>query len=219
MNTKIKILLAESHKILCESLRISFEKHGDIEVIAQAEDGLKAVQLARELKPDVVLIDITLTGLNGIEATRQIISEVPGAKVIALTKNCDSQSVSGMLRAGASGYLIKDCGFEELADAIRAVMTGQIYLSPRITGIVVQELVQQSSKANRGGLSALTPRERQVLQLLAEGKTTRQIALPLKMSVKTVETHRSNIMKKLRVSNIAELTKFAIREGLTTLEA
>ena len=214
----IRILLADNRKIFCESLRISFEKHGDLQIIAEADDGVKAVQLSRELKPDVLIIDTRLSGLNGIETTRQIISEMPGVKIIALTRDCNRRSVTGMLRAGASGYLLTECGFEELIEAIHSVIGGQIYLSPKIMRIVVQEFLCALSEEHHAASSVLTPRQRQVLQLLAEGKSTKEIALPLNMSVKTVETHRANIMRKLGFNSMAELTKFAIREGLTSLE-
>ncbi|GAI21506.1 unnamed protein product, partial [marine sediment metagenome] len=160
----------------------------------------------------------TMPDLNGVEAARQIVSEFPDVKIIALSMHSDSLFVTEMLRSGASGYLLKDCAFEELARAIRTVVAGKTYLSPSISGVVVDDYLHRLSKANFSGLEVLTYREREVLQLLAEGKSTKQIALKLHISVKTVETHRRQIMNRLDIHTVAELTKYAIRKGLTSLE-
>ncbi len=215
----IRILLAESNKILRETLRISFEKRNDdMEIIAEAEDGSTAVKLVEELKPDVVIMGCALPELNGIDATRRIISKFPDIKVVALSMHTDRRSVSGMLKAGASGFLIRNCSFGELCQAIRDVFAQKIYLSPEIMTIVVQEFVGIVSRKDYVPFSFLTPKEHEVLKLLVEGKTAKQIASALKVNVKTVETHKLQLMNKLGVRNIAELTKFALREGLTSLE-
>ncbi|MCD6302422.1 MAG: response regulator transcription factor [Anaerolineae bacterium] len=213
-----KIILADDHKIMREGLRTLLEKEPGIEVIGEAKTGREAVRLARELLPDVVIIDIGMPDLNGIEATRQILAKFPSIKVIALSMHSDKRFVTGMLSAGASGYLLKDCAFEELAYAIRTVAANQIYLSAGITGTVIKDYVRHLSPKDLSPQPILTDREREVLQLIAEGQTTNQIASSLYVSVKTVETHRQHIMKKLDINSIAELTKYAIREGMTSLE-
>ncbi len=210
----IGVLLADDHRIIRQGLRSLLEKQPDMEVVAEAENGRTAVQLARRLSPDVVVMDIAMPDLNGIEATQQIIAEAPGVKIVALSMHSDKRFVARMLKAGASGYLLKDCAFEELARAIRTVAVNQIYLSPGIAGVVVEDFVRHVSETD----SSLTPREREVLQLLAEGSSTKEIAARLQVSVKTVETHRRHIMEKLDIHTIAELTKYAIRQGLTSLE-
>jgi DNA-binding NarL/FixJ family response regulator len=163
-------------------------------------------------------MDVSMPDLNGIEATRQIVAEVPKVKVLALSMHSDSQFVSEMLTAGVSGYLLKDCAFEELTRAIYAVYKNQSYLSPSIAHMVIKDYVQQQSTDEASASSILTAKEREVLQLIAEGRTTKQIASSLHVSVKTIETHRKKIMEKLNIHSVAELTKFAIRQGLTSLE-
>lgn len=213
----IKILVADDHKVMREGLRTLIEKQPGMEVIAEAENGRMALKLIKKLSPDIAIMDIAMPDLNGIEATRQIVAEAPGTKVIALSMHSDRQFVTRMMSAGASGYLLKDCAFEEVARAIRSVMARQIYLSPEIVSIVVKAFLRRSEPSD-SMLSVISPREREVLQLIAEGKTTKQIALRLHISAKTVDTHRRNIMDKLDIHSIAELTKYAIREGLTFLE-
>jgi DNA-binding NarL/FixJ family response regulator len=213
----IKIILADDHRIIREGLRALLEKEPGVEVIAEAADGRTTVKLCRELVPDVVIMDITMPDLNGIEATHQILTEMPEIKVIALSMHSDKRFVSEMLNAGALAYLLKDAAFEELSDALRAVNSNQFYLSAQLEGLkdylgrVRTTQVFESSPT-------LTTREREVLQLLAEGKTTHQIASSLCLSGKTVAAHRTQIMNKLGLKSIAELTKYAIREGLTALE-
>ena len=214
----IRILLADDHKITRQGLRSLLDKEFDMEVVAEAEQGRTAVRLVRELSPQVVIMDVTMPDLNGVEAARQIVSEFPDVKIIALSMHSDSLFVTEMLRSGASGYLLKDCAFEELARAIRTVVAGRTYLSPCIFGVVVNDYLHRLSKADFSGSEVLTDREREVLQLLAEGKSTKQIALKLHISVKTVETHRRQMMDKLDIHTVAELTKYAIRKGLTSLE-
>jgi two-component system response regulator NreC len=212
-----RILLADDHKIIREGLKALLEKAPDMEVIAEAQDGLTAVRLSQKLKPDVVIMDIGMPDLNGIEATRQILAQYRNIKVVALSMHSDRRFVLQMLEAGASGYLLKDSAFEELISSIHTVMSNHPYLSPKITDVVIKEYLYSMSRTETTVFRVLTAREREVLQLLAEGKATKQIASALNVSVKTVETHRQQIMEKLDLHSVAELTKYAIREGLTTL--
>ncbi|MCL5036078.1 MAG: response regulator transcription factor [Chloroflexi bacterium] len=212
----IRIILADDHEIIREGLKALLEKQHDMEVVGEAEDGRTTVRLTKELKPDVVIMDITMPDLNGIEATRKIMSEIPNVKVVALSVHSDKRFVMEMFKAGASGYLPKDCAFSELAVAVRAVVAGQSYLSPKVADIVIKDYVSNRTKSEPSVFSMLTNREREVLQLLAEGNTTKEIASLLNISDKTVETHRRQVMNKLDIHNVAELTKYAIREGLTS---
>ena len=214
----IKILLADDHRIVRQGLRSLLETEADMEVIAEAEDGLVLLGLVQEMLPDIVIMDVAMPNLNGIEATRQIIGTAPSIKVLALSMYSDRQFVIGMLSAGASGYLLKDCAFEELIQAIRVVAANRTYLSPGITDIVVKEYLHHLEKTSFSAFFVLTAREREVLQLLAEGRTVGEIARDLCLSVKTIETHRQHIMNKLNVHSIARLTKYAVSEGLTSLE-
>jgi DNA-binding NarL/FixJ family response regulator len=216
----MRILLADDHQIVLEGLRSLLQQNEEMEVVAEAKDGRSAVQLARELQPDVVVMDVGMPGLNGIEATRQITSREPDAKVVALSMHSDRRFMGEMLKAGAKGYLLKDGAFEELATAIRSVMSNKVYLSPRIADVVVDDYVRRtpSQGSDTSAFAKLTPREREVLQLMAEGRATKEIAMDLKVSIKTVETHRRQIMEKLNIHSVAELTKYAIREGLTSLD-
>ena len=215
----IRVLIADDHKIMLAGLRSLLEKQTDFEVVGEADNGRKAVQMAQEKKPDVVVMDVSMPDLNGIEATTQIIESLPETRVIALSMHSDKRFVMGMLRAGASGYLLKDCASQELANAIVQVAGGKKYLSPEITGVVINDfLLGDSSEDVAIAASQLSPREREVLQLIAEGWSTKQIASHLYVSIKTIETHRRQIMKKLDLHSIADLTKYAIREGLTSIE-
>jgi DNA-binding NarL/FixJ family response regulator len=215
----IRVLIADDHKIMLAGLRSLLEKQTDFDVVAEAENGRKAVQVAQEKKPDVVVMDVSMPDLNGIEATKQIIESLPETNVIALSMHSDKRFVMGMLRAGASGYLLKDCASQELATAIRQVAGGKKYLSPEITGVVIDDfLLGAQIEEAATATSLLSPREREVLQLIAEGWSTKQIASHLYVSIKTIETHRRQLMKKLNLHNIADLTKYAIREGLTSIE-
>jgi two-component system response regulator NreC len=214
----IRILLADDHKITRQGLRSLIDENDDMEVIAEAENGRDAVELAGQLKPDVVIMDVSMPDLNGVEATRQIIQDNPQMRIIALSMHSDTLFVSEMLKSGASGYLLKDCAFEELEQAIRTVTESKAYLSPSISGIIVEDYLHRLSKAEQSTAEVLTDREREVLQLIAEGQSTKQIALKLHISAKTVETHRRQIMNKLDMHTVAELTKYAIRKGLTALE-
>lgn len=215
----IKVILADDHKIVLEGLRNLLDKRPDVEVVADAGDGRSTVELARKLCPDLVVMDVTMPDMNGIDATRRILSENPQIKVIGLSMHSDRRFVVEMLKAGASGYLLKDCAFEELANAIDTVMKNQIYLCPPIAKTVTEDYLHRIAPTNGSSVyTVLTSREREVLKLLSEGKTTKQIAYVLGLSVKTVETHVQKVMRKLGLHTIAELTKYAIREGLTSLE-
>ena len=213
-----KILLADDHKIIRDGLCSLIEKQPGIEVVAEAENGRAAVKLARRLKPDVIIMDLNMPDLNGIDAARQIIAELPDTKIIVLSMHADRQFVVGALQAGASGYLLKDCAFEELARALQTVLKRQTYLSPGIAGTVVKDYLEQLCTIESAIEAALTPREREVLQLIAEGRSTKETADRLNVSIKTIESHRRNIMEKLNIHSTAELTKYAIRKGLTSLE-
>ncbi|MDM8515363.1 response regulator transcription factor [Desulfobacterales bacterium HSG16] len=211
----IRIILADDHKIIRDGLRSLIENQMGMEVIAEAKDGRTAVALTRRHQPDIVIMDISMPGLNGIEATRQITSESLSFKVIALSMHTDRRFVQDMFKAGVSGYLLKDCAFEELNRAIISVMSGQTYLSPMIASVVIDDYVLQVPENKDKKFHLLSGREREVTQMIAEGNTTKQIALALHVSVKTIETHRRNIMGKLNLHSIAELTKYALKEGLT----
>jgi len=213
-----KILLADDHKITREGLRSLIEKQSDMEVVAEAEDGHTAVRLVRKVSPDVAIMDVSMPDLNGIEATQKIVAECPNVKVIALSMHSDTLFVTEMLKSGASGYLLKDCAFEELTRAIRTVVAGKTYLSPAISDVVVDGYLHRLSEDDSASSDVLTHREREVLQMLAEGNSTKQVALKLHISIKTVETHRRQMMHKLDIYSVAELTKYAIRKGLTSLE-
>lgn len=214
----ISILIADDHQIVREGLIALLSQYPEMQVVGEAANGRQSVQLAAALRPQVVVIDIGMPELNGIEATRQIVAEVPGTKVIALSMHSDKRFVKGMLKAGASGYLLKYCASEELVNAIHMVMANRVYLSHDITGIVVEDYVQKLANSDASAFQTLTPREREVLQLLAEGHSTRQIADTLHVSVKTIEVHRKQLMDKLGLASLADLVKYAIREGLTSIE-
>ena len=210
----IRVIIVDDHKIMREGLRSLLEKQPDIEVVAEADSAQQALKLVQEMTPDVVIIDVVMPSLNGIEATRRILAKLPTVKVIALSMYSDKRLVMEMLRAGASGYLLKDCAFEELDEAIRTVIQDRTYITPRIVDIIVKDYFSQVERPSSSALSALTSRQYEVLQLLAEGKTTREIAKQMSLSVKTIDSHRQQIINKLNIHSIAGLTKYAIREGL-----
>jgi len=213
----IRILLADDHAIILDGLCSLLDRNPDLKVVGRAADGMSAVRLAAELSPDVVIMDISMPRLNGIDATRQILAAHPRTKVIALSMHKDGRYISEALKSGALGYLLKESAFEELVAAVRTVMKGQGYLSASIAGVVIKDYIRHLEETESGAFSILTPREREVLQTLSEGLSTKEIASRLSVSVKTVETYRNQIMEKLDIHSIAELTKYAIREGITSL--
>ncbi len=212
----IRVILADDHAITRQGLREFIRQEHDMEVVGEGRDGHATVDLARELKPHVIVMDITMPDLNGIEATRQIQRESPQTKVIGLSMHSAKRFVREMFRAGASGYLLKDCEMDELIKAIRLVAGGQSYVSPAVTAVVVDGITRKPRDESEDAFSILTPREREVLQLMAEGYSTKQIGLRLHISPKTVEAHRLKVMNKLDIDNVAQLTKYAIQEGLTS---
>jgi DNA-binding NarL/FixJ family response regulator len=214
----IRVLLADDHKIVREGLMSLLEKEPDIDVVAMADNGRTAVQLAGELKPDVAVLDIAMPEMNGIEATRRISHDDPEIRVLALSMHSARRFVTEALSAGAKGYLLKDCAAEELVRAIRTVAANETYLSPKVAGLIVKDYLKHSPEATLSDDSCLTNREREILQLIAEGESTKEIAFKISVSIKTVETHRQQIMKKLNLHSVAELTRYAIREGLTPLD-
>lgn len=214
----MRILVADDHGIVREGLRSIIEKIEEMQIVAEAEDGLEAISLAREHRPDIVVMDVTMPNLNGIEATRQIVRTVSGTKVIALSMHAEGHIVKGILDAGASGYVLKSYLFDELSRALNAVASGGYYLSPRVTDLLMHGWLRQGEEPVQPLGEELTSRERQILQLTAEGKTVKEIAHVLDISPKTIHSNRHALMAKLDVSTVAELTKYAISRGLTSIE-
>lgn len=217
MNKKIRILLVEDHEVMREALRTLLNANEDFTVVSEAPNGREVLALAEKTGPDVVVMDINMPELNGIDATRQLIALFPQIKIIGLSVHVEGLMVSEMLKAGAMGYVPKTCAAQELLTAIHTVMTGKMYISPEVLG----DLVEARSRAAAGEESAftkLTEREREVLQLLAEGSSTKEIAGKLFLSVPTVHTHRQHIMQKLNARSIADLVRYAIREGIISAE-
>ncbi len=214
----ISIILVDNHTIIRDGLRRLLEEESDIEVIGEADNGRQAVKIALEKKPDIIIMDIAMQEMNGIEATRQIKTENPNIKIIALSMHSERQIVVGFLKAGASGYLLKDAESTELVEAIRKVYLGRSYFSQQISDIVLQEISDIKMDTEEIGGDVLTNRENEILQLIAEGNSVKRIAEILFISPKTVNSHRANIMDKLNIHNIPELTKYAINAGLTSLD-
>ena len=216
---KARVLLVEDHVIVRQGIKALFSDEPDLEIVGEADDGRAALQSVSELEPDVVLMDISMPGLNGIEATRQIRQNHPEVRVVVLSMHSNEEYVFQVLRAGASGYVLKQSDSSEVLTAIRAALAGGSFLSPPISRTVIDDYVRRAEA--RGGdedLELLTSREREVLQLLAEGLSNREIAEQLNISIKTVETHRSNMMGKLGVSSKTELVKYALRKGWASLD-
>jgi DNA-binding NarL/FixJ family response regulator len=213
----IKVMLVDDHSIVREGIRILLEKFPDISVLAEADNGRSALELIAQLAPDVVLMDISMPGMNGIEATQRIVADHPMVRVLMLSMHKDKRFVSQAFRAGAKGYLLKDCASAELVKAVRAVACGEVYVCSGVIEVVMDDYIKRISESFEQADAALTSREREVLQLIAEGNNAKNIAYLLKINVKTVDTHRQQIMKKLKLFSIAELTKYAIREGVASV--
>ncbi|MCB9366132.1 MAG: response regulator transcription factor [Calditrichaeota bacterium] len=213
----VRILIADDHKLFRLGMKSLLEAHPEATIVGEAATGLDAIHFARDLNPDIVLMDISMPELNGIESTRRICDENSEARVIIVSMHSDRRYVTEALRAGAKGYLLKDSAPEEIFRAIHKTMSGRFYLSPQINDQVIAEFVKGGGTADTA-FDVLSAREREVLQLLAEGKSNKQAAELLCLSVKTVETHRMHIMEKLDLHSLPELTRYAIREGLTPLE-
>jgi len=214
----IKILLVDDHKLFSQGIRALLAEQQHCTVVGIATDGRQAVRMARDLKPDLVIVDANMPGMNGVEATQRILQETPATRVICLSMHAETQYVIGLLEAGGSGYVLKECARDDLDQAIQEVMKGHTYLSPAIAGVVVEAMRDKSSRTEPNVRTLLTDREREVLQLLAEGRAPREIAALLHLSAKTIASHRDHISEKLGIKSIAGLTKYAIREGLTSAE-
>jgi DNA-binding NarL/FixJ family response regulator len=211
-------MIVDDHAIVREGLRGLLEKEPDMEVTGEAGTGLEAVKLAHELHPDVIIMDINMPCMNGIEATRRILAALKDVQVLALSLESDRRFIVEVLEAGAKGYVLKDAFFAELATAIRAVAAGETYLGPKITEMIIKDYLQRIPENLPLTFTSLTTRERELIQLIADGKNTKEIASVFGTSIKTIEVHRHNIMKKLNLYSIAELTKYAVREGLSSLK-
>jgi DNA-binding NarL/FixJ family response regulator len=215
----MRLLLADDHNLIREGIRVLLERLPDLKVVGEAADGQSAVRMARELKPDLAILDITMPELNGIEATRQIKAQLPDCKVILLSMHANTDMIGDALRAGANGYLTKNCLGQELLLAVQTVGLNQTYLSPQAAGLLTEAYTGRVRTSPGAKAKALTPRQCEILQLLAEGHSTRQISKRISRSVKTVEMHRLHVMQKMGFDSLADLTKYAIRNGLASLEA
>ncbi len=210
----IKIVIADDHQLMRQGLLSLFEAKRHMVVVGEASDGRTAVLLVSDLKPDVIIMDIGMPDLNGIDATREIITNAPKTKVIAFSMYNSERMVIEMLRAGASGFVVKQCAFEELAKAVDVVMANKRYLSPIVAGIVIDKAVRVDQDQYCTVYDSLSSREREVLQLVATGKNTKEISLRLRIAQRTVDAHRKKVMTKLSLNSVAELTRYALREGL-----
>jgi DNA-binding NarL/FixJ family response regulator len=214
----VKILLADDHQLLIDGLRPLLEKQRSVETVEVAKDGLEAVEKAAAGRPDLVLMDISMPGLNGIDAARRILHDLPDTRIIMLSMHADRRFVQESLRAGVRGYILKESAAAELIEAVRQVLRGEFFFSAPVRDRTINEYISMLREGRGLPSSPLSPREREVLQLIAEGKSTKEAAAILSVSVKTIESHRKQIMDKLDLHSVAELTKYAIREGLTQLE-
>ena len=211
---KIRILIVDDQRLILDGLKLLLQSRLEFEVVGEASEGMAAVEMARTLRPDLVLMDIDMPLMNGVEAARRIIGDNRSTRIIALTMYAEPAMVHSMLRAGASGYVLKQYAFDELFRAIKTVASGQMYLCPAIASILVTTL--QKNGVGEIEVSPLSPREREVLQLIAEGQSLKEIASLLCLSIKTIETHRKKIMNKLGLHSVAGLTKYAIQNGVTS---
>ena len=214
----VHVVIADDHGIVRDGVRSVLTRDLGMEVVGEAADGKEAVRLARELRPDLIIMDINMPGMNGIEATRMICHEMPDVKIVVLSMYSDKRYVMEMLSLGVSAYLLKDCASRELSVAIDKVLHHKTYISPDVGVDVIRDCLDQLGMKESASFSPLSPRERQVLKLIADGRHNKEISDYLNMSTKTVEGHRQNIMQKLNLHTVAELTKYAIREGITSSE-
>lgn len=212
-----KIILADDHVMFRQGLAVMLNEHPDMDVIGEAEDGATIIKLSLELKPDLVVMDVSMPGINGIDAARKIIPQLPNIKIIALSTYLKKAFIIEMLKAGASGYVLKEQAFDELVEAINTVMSGETYLSSKASSILVDDYIQMYNGRSQPEQQGLTPREYEVLKLLAEGKTSKEIAMLSNISVQAVDAIRRRLMQKLNIANFADLIKYAIRKGLTSL--
>jgi two-component system, NarL family, response regulator NreC len=212
---KIRILLADDHQLMRSGLRLLIEQQADLTVVGEAADGREAVALAKSLRPDVAVMDISMPNLNGIEAAHQITQSHAELAVIVLSMHPDESYVLRALKAGAKGYLLKDSAESDLITAVRAVARGKSFFSPAVSKVLLDDYIRKLRRSGaEDAYDLLTPREREVLQLVAEGKSNKEVANLLNLSVYTVETHRSNIMQKLSLKGVPELTLYAVRKGI-----
>jgi DNA-binding NarL/FixJ family response regulator len=214
----MKVLIVDDHGIVRQGLKALIRKQADVKVVGEAEDGNAAVEMASRLSPDVVIMDVTMPNLNGIDATRAITRNHPNTKVIALSMHNDKAIVREMFKAGASGYVLKSYLFDELNKSLEALKKGERYLSPHIEGLIREEYAVSKTRNAQGNRKPLSERERQILQMVAEGKSIKEISRLLHLSPKTTDAHRRKLMGKLGTASVADLTKYAIREGLTSLD-
>jgi DNA-binding NarL/FixJ family response regulator len=214
VSRKIRVLIVDDHSIVREGVRMILTGQDDFEVVGEASNGREGVDLARKMNPDVVVMDISMPDMNGIEATAKIRGEMPKVEVLGLTMHEEHSYVFELLKAGAAGYVLKRAASEDLVNAVRAAHKGQAFLYPSVTKMVVQDFLQRAAAADKQNLDGLTDREREVLTLIAEGMTNQQIAGKLYISIKTVQTHRAHILEKLNLHDRTELVRYAIRKGL-----
>ena len=216
--TPFKILLVDNHTLVRAGIRALVEQIPNVLVVGEAGDGREALKLVEQYRPHLVLMDITMPVMNGLEATVRLVKDFPGTRVVMLSVHTDEEYVLQALRAGAAGYLLKDAGRAELEIAVAAVARGETYLSPAVSRHVVGDYVRRTGSGLEGRLETLTPRQREILQLIAEGKSTKEIASVLDVSVKTVETHRAQLMERLDIHDVAGLVRYAIRTGVVTAD-
>jgi len=214
----VRVVVADDHQIFRDGLRALLVSRSDFEVVGEAQDGLEAIDLVTRLKPEILILDLAMPGLHGIEVARRLHDSNPETKIIVLSMHSDRRYVIEALRAGAVAYVLKEAGFSELSDVIKEVREGRLYLSPLVSEQVIKDYIRLAEVDEGSVFALLTAREREVLQLLAAGSATKEIAGELHLSVKTVESHRKQIMDKLEIHSVAELTKYAIREGLSSLD-
>lgn len=215
----VKVLLVDDHRLVREGLRSLLAAYDHIKIVGEAADGREAVRLVASLRPDVVVMDIAMEGLNGIEATRQIVDVWPNCRVVILSMHATAEYIHNSFQAGATGYLLKESAGQEVVEAINVVARGRKYLSHRLSETLVEELIYDEKRIKSGGpIQSLSPREREIVQMVVEGKSSSEVADTLFLSVKTVETYRSRLMKKLGTPNVPALVKFAIKHGITPLE-